>query len=360
MREMKIIACNVPYNEGGLGKFLATLVEQARADGQLAGYYATAVKPNDPLGRELSLQKFRWLFRAPPLRGSHAWRDFLASDLFDRAVATKLTPASGFTGFSGRALRSFRRARVADFTHLVLESATSHVDNVWRQHRKATRAFPIEESWLNGMQYRKTLREYDLADVIYVSSEYARQTFLDAGMTESKIQRRFQPVAQRWAPPPSLTRRHGFHVVYVGRLQVSKGVPVLLDAFARLPDEDARLTLVGGTASDAMERYLRRRVAEDRRIQISPGDPLSHLHRADVLVHPSFEDGLGLAPLEALACGVPVIVTEDTGMKEFVVGGSNGYVLPAGDIEALVEQLQTIRAQPLKGTFEPYLTPARV
>jgi len=78
------------------------------------------------------------------------------------------------------------------------------------------------------------------------------------------------------------------------------------------------------------------------------------------LVHPSFEDGLGLAPLEALACGVPVIVTEDTGMKEYVADGVNGYVLPTGNVEALVDQLRAIRLRPLNGAFAPGFTADRV
>jgi len=61
-----------------------------------------------------------------------------------------------------------------------------------------------------------------------------------------------------------------------------------------------------------------RSCAEDRRITISPGDPLPHLLRAAVCVHDSYEDGFAYAPAEALACGVPVIVSEDTGMKDLV------------------------------------------
>jgi glycosyltransferase involved in cell wall biosynthesis len=127
-----------------------------------------------------------------------------------------------------------------------------------------------------------------------------------------------------------------------------------LEAFARIQDQDAQLILVGGSGTDDMESYLRAIVASDRRIRIRPGDPLPYLHRADVLVYPSFEDGLGLAPLEALACGVPVIVTEDTGMKEYVLDGKNGYILPTGDIDALVDQLRAIRFRPLRGTFAPF------
>jgi glycosyltransferase involved in cell wall biosynthesis len=349
----KILSANAPYNGGGIGRYLAVLVEEARRRGELHRYFATAVRPNDTLGYEIALRRFRPLFHAPPLRWRSGWRDYLGAELFDRAVARRLDAVDAVHGFSGRVLHSFRRARKLGAKELILESATSHIDNVLRQHRLAARAYPIEESWLNTAQYKKTLREYRLADTIYVSSEYSRQSFLAAGVPATRLRSRVMTVSSRFTPPPEPIHANGFHIVYVGRLQVSKGVPVLLDAFARLDDPAARLTLVGGTATDQMDRYLRRRLTTDRRISIEPGDPLPQLHRADVFVHPSFEDGLGLAPLEALACGVPVLVTEQTGMKEFVVPGENGFVTAAGDVYQLLARLEAVRAKPLKGCFKP-------
>jgi glycosyltransferase involved in cell wall biosynthesis len=73
-----------------------------------------------------------------------------------------------------------------------------------------------------------------------------------------------------------------------------------------------------------------------------PSDPLAHLQQADVLVHPSWEDGFAYAPMEALACGVKVIVTEDTGMKEHVQQGETGYVVPTGDWRAILECLKRL------------------
>jgi len=88
----------------------------------------------------------------------------------------------------------------------------------------------------------------------------------------------------------------------------------------------------------------------DERITVGPGDPLPLLQRADVFVHPTYEDGFGYAPMEALACGVPVIVTEDTGMKEHVQEGENGYVVPTGSVEATAEALMRIVKNPLATT----------
>jgi len=351
---MTVFSGNAPYGVGGLGSFLATVVEEARVRGRLDRYLSTSPRPNDAKGDAVSPGGWATLFRLPPLRWRHAWREHLASAWFDRAVARRLTETDTFYGFGGACLHSLRRARSLGVKELIVESATSHIDHVRSRHRVASAAYPIEDGWLGAALYRRTLREYELADTIVVTSEYSRESFLSRGVPASKLRRRVQQVPRRFAAPRTWQGGHGFHVVYVGRLQVTKGVPIVIEAFRRIDVPAATLTLVGGTATAAMDRYLKRCLSADPRIRIAPGDPLPHLHRADVLVHPSYEDGLGLAPLEALACAVPVLVTHDTGMKEYVIGGQNGFVLPTGDVDALVEHLELLRGRPLRGTFEPF------
>jgi glycosyltransferase involved in cell wall biosynthesis len=359
MTTTRVLSCDAPYNNGGLGKIFAQTVETARSKGELRCYYTSRKKPNDHKGHEICLERFRRVFNIPPLRNSLGWRDFLSASLFDRAVARVLSPAEAFQGFSGRAKHSFVRARQLKYKYIYLESPTCHVSHVMRQHHKAIVASPIERSWLTKMQYKTTLCEYEMTDFIYVMSEYARQTYIEQGVPESKLRRRIITTDPRFAPPIGNFGFRGFSVVYIGRLHVSKGLAVLIEAFARIKDKDAELILIGGYGTDGMEKYLQMKLACDHRIKIRPGDPLPYLHRADVLVHPSFEDGLALAPLEALACGVPVVVTDDTGMKEYVVNGRNGYILPTGDVDALVEHLRIIRLRPLKGTFEPFSPSAK-
>jgi len=83
---------------------------------------------------------------------------------------------------------------------------------------------------------------------------------------------------------------------------------------------------------------------------VKPGDPLPHLQAARLYVHPAYEDGFAYAPAEALACGVPVLVSEDTGMKDLIDPGVNGSILPTGDLSALREAIEAAyRGEPLRG-----------
>jgi glycosyltransferase involved in cell wall biosynthesis len=180
-----------------------------------------------------------------------------------------------------------------------------------------------------------------------VASDYTRESFLGKEVPAEKLLRVNLEPPSRFRPEPRRRDEATFRVIYVGSLTVTKGVPVLLDAFRRLKG-DVELVLLGGWGSRGMRRYVQGCMAADGRIQLSRGDPLDELRSADVLVHPSYSDGFGYAPIEALACGVPAVVTEDTGMKEHVREGVNGWVVPTGSADAILERLEHLRRHPLR------------
>jgi glycosyltransferase involved in cell wall biosynthesis len=88
-----------------------------------------------------------------------------------------------------------------------------------------------------------------------------------------------------------------------------------------------------------MRRFVQEACAADPRISARPGDPLPHLQRARLCVHPAYEDGFAYAPAEALACGVPVIVSEDTGMKDLISASGAGLVVASDDMDALSDSI---------------------
>ncbi len=345
----KSVSCSASYGSGGLGLHFTQIVEDARSQNNLDHYYTSHSQEGDLSGKNVTHRLSKYV-KYTPVRKSPGWNNYLEGDLFDRSVASKLTLSEEFQGFGGQSLHSFRRARQLGCQSLILMAANSHVDNVTTQHRKALQEFGLEASWLNEAQRQKTVREYCEADVIEFASEYTKQTFLEAGFPEHKLSKRVFDVLPRFTPKPYVNDGI-FRIVYTGSLTVMKGVPTLLEAFSRFPDQQARLTLVGGWASSGMKKYVKSKLAQDSRIQIAPGDPLPHLQKASVYVHPSYEDGFAYAPMEALACGVPVIVSDHTGMKEHVKEGENGYVFPTGNWEEILERLMICQKYNLRGAL---------
>lgn len=343
MPDMQTIACSAPYHGGGLGQHFSHIVELARAAGALGHYFTKRAKPGDEaISTPVSSRLAKLLGRCTPLRWSPGGLNHAENELFDRAVARRLrAPIDTFIGFGGQSLRSFHRARALGAKRLELIAGNSHVNNVARLHALAISRYPLESSWLNEAQRSKTLAEYEMADRIHIASEYSMRAFIENGVSAGKLARVHYPADPRFTPRAAKELQDGvFRIVCCGSITVMKGVPDLIEAFNRFRSREAELTLVGGTGTRGMARYMREAMRRDPRIKIAPGDPIPHLRRADVCVHPSYEDNLAYAALEAIGTGVPLICSSDTGAKECVQEGVNGWVVPTGDWQAILDRFE--------------------
>jgi glycogen(starch) synthase len=165
--------------------------------------------------------------------------------------------------------------------------------------------------------------------------------FPDAPVVCAGIDERDFPVITRPEPPWE------WRLLYVGRLDATKGLETLLTAFARLP-ANSTLTVLG-RGNHGYQRALRSLAAElgvvDRvTFSSTPRAELaSHYQRADAVVFPSeWEEPFGLVPLEAMACGVPVVTTVRGGSGEFLRPDSNCVVFSPGDPAGLAEAVSRV------------------
>jgi phosphatidylinositol alpha-mannosyltransferase len=146
---------------------------------------------------------------------------------------------------------------------------------------------------------------------------------------------------QRYARLPS--QRSGTRILFIGRADRRKGLPALLDAFARLPP-GPELHLVGVVREDLSEASGERVFAYG---VVSDGERDSLLARADVLCVPSLEgESFGIVVLEGMAAGVPVVASALAGYAELLPPAA-GRLVPPGDAEALAEALQELLADPV-------------
>jgi glycosyltransferase involved in cell wall biosynthesis len=336
-----VVSCRAPFGAGGLGRHLKELADALERRGASArcmcmpGGHDASPSPSSRQELDVSgpAESLRWLTRFSP-----AWTNLRESVAFDRYAAGRLRAAEHLIGFNGQALRQFEAAKHAGYTSISLLSANPHLRLVERRHSQAHRQYPLEGSWA-GRLLRRNLKEYARADRIYVASQYTWNSFVAEGCSEDRLSLFPFVPDPRYTPSRAGSDSETFDVVFVGRLCVTKGVPLLVDAVRRLSHPDLRLVLVGGWGTRGMRRFLQQACAQDPRIEVGPGDPLPHLRRARLCAHPTYEDGFAYAPAEALACGVPVLVSEDTGMKELIDPGVNGLILPTGDLAALSEAI---------------------
>jgi glycosyltransferase involved in cell wall biosynthesis len=182
--------------------------------------------------------------------------------------------------------------------------------------------------------------EYGLADRIRVPSAWAKRSLVAAGVDAAKIVVVDLPLdLQRFHPPALRAPSEDLRLLFVGSIDARKGVLPLLRAVRAAGRTRVRVTLVGSTGSRPMRLALARE-SKGLDVTIAPGDPLAAYHAADVLVLPSLEDAFGFVASEAMASGLPVIVTDQCGSAEWVEQARAGWVVSAGDERAMAGAIE--------------------
>ncbi|MEL7131830.1 MAG: glycosyltransferase family 4 protein [Pseudomonadota bacterium] len=147
-------------------------------------------------------------------------------------------------------------------------------------------------------------------------------------------------------------RTPGKHIVFVGRLAGIKGVPLLIDAVAQLQAKhpELHLTLVGdGPEKADLETYVAQRGLTDRVTftgYLGQQEVAAILKTADMLVLPSFAEGVPVVLMEAMAAHIPVVATRVAGVQELVEDGVSGHVIPPGDLDALINAIYQLLKDP--------------
>ena len=148
------------------------------------------------------------------------------------------------------------------------------------------------------------------------------------------------------AKPPSDELR----LVFVGRPEERKGLPVLLSAFEALIEHvPSRLTVIGAERDDVL-RYLADPEtigSIDVRGRVSHAGLWEALHEADLLCAPSLSgESFGMVLTEAFAAGTPAIASAIAGYSDVVTDGVDGVLVPPGDSQRLAEELQRAHHEP--------------
>jgi len=160
-------------------------------------------------------------------------------------------------------------------------------------------------------------------------------------------------IDRRAAEPGPELPADRFHVVTVGRLQPQKGQSYLLDAFARVVAKEwprrPHLHLLGqGPLREELGRKVRDLgLAGHVTFAGFVANPLAYVKGCDLFCLPSLYEGMPVALLEAIACGVPVVATDcPSGPREVLAGGEFGRLVPAADPEALAAGIERVLRDP--------------
>lgn len=182
--------------------------------------------------------------------------------------------------------------------------------------------------------------EHRHARRIVVASSFTRRTLIQNGVAGEKIAMNPYGVdLDAFCPVPRPDSSRPLRFVFLGSLGARKGVPLLLQAWSSLSTSDAELWLAG-----PLSAHHARLIPPLPGLRVMGKKPHRELpgllSQCDVLVLPSYFEGFGLVLLEALAAGMPIIATDATAAPDLITNGVEGYVIPAGNVEALRDALQ--------------------
>jgi len=259
-------------------------------------------------------------------------------DRFD-LVASKAVPTEtdifvGWSSFSERALNSASSYGAVT----IVERGSSHIEFQRDLLADEYRRLGIDPAphVPPPAIVEKELREYEIADFISVPSNFARRTFLERGFPPEKIIQVPYGVDISALDPP-LPSDGIFRVLQVGGLTPRKGVQYLLEAWSGLSLPGAELWLVG-SISDEIRPTLSRYAGSFRHFEPVRQAELHHFYeRASVFALCSIEEGMAMVIPQAMASGLPVICTENTGAADLIDDGREGFVIPTRDVKVIRE-----------------------
>ncbi|MBS1627441.1 MAG: glycosyltransferase family 4 protein [Bacteroidetes bacterium] len=245
----------------------------------------------------------------------------------------KKQTADVFIGYEKSCLKSFAVAKQLGVI-TILDLAQVHVNFIVSLREQ----FPFFKT-ISGK--KKTFdkitiikqKEYNKADCILTLSTFAKQTLLTNGIPESKIK-----VASLgfntnlFLSKTNYLNNKKLRLIFIGIITFRKGIADLIEVMKQLENENIELVVIGprGDASQLLNNqsnYSNIKYIE----YLHHADMVKELQQADVFVLPSYLDSWAAVVIEAMACGLPVIISNNTGAKD-AVDDSCGFVIETGNI----------------------------
>jgi glycosyltransferase involved in cell wall biosynthesis len=328
------------------------LARELEARGHLQAIYSTfpwARLKREGIARE-KVKTFPWIHTPEYLLNRAgllpSWlmdeTGYLNALAFDEWTNWKIGECDAFIAISGAGLKTGQRLQ-RQGAKFICDRGSTHARFQTEIVEEEQRRWGVNRP---ANDVRDTVREetiYAACDALTVPSEFARQTYIDRGIPAEKVHVIPYGVRLERFMKTQDAPAERFEVLFVGGVSLRKGIPYLLEAFARLKAPNKRLRIVGGMA-DWMKPVLERLPREH--VEFAGSVPQHQLptimSSSHVLVLPSIEDGFGMVMTQALACGCPVIGTNNTGASDTLTDGVEGYIVPIRDADTLADRLQRL------------------
>ena len=243
-------------------------------------------------------------------------------------------------GWSGSTLETILEAKKLNKS-VILERGSSHYNYQMKiLNEEYGKYANINLFNQNYQHWQRELLEYELADYISIPSNFVKQSFINNGIKESKlILNPYGVDLQNFRQIPKTDKV--FRIIFAGTGSFRKGYHYLLQAFKELNLKNCELWHLG-TFSKEMIPFMKR--YENKNFILKGIIPQKELYKyysqGNVLVLPSLEEGLAMVQAQAMACGLPLICSTNSGGEDLISKeGQEGYIIPIRNVASIKEKI---------------------
>ena len=234
------------------------------------------------------------------------WAVYLYHRFFDWHVSRVMKPCDVFIGHSPMHLKSLLVAKNKFNATVVLERGTSHV----LYFIERLKGNPFKKSTISEKNIQRDLAGYEHADYISIPSNYVAESFVRHGIPQKKLFVNPYGVDLTDFQPTELDVKSHFDMIFVGQWSYRKGADLMIELCRRNPKLSLiHLGAVGDVPLSNLKNIVHVSAVDEKKI-------IDYYKKSKILILPSREDGFGMVLTQAIACGLPVVCSSETGSKE--------------------------------------------
>ena len=227
----------------------------------------------------------------------------------------------------------------------ICERASTHIvyqnELLKEEYNKLNLKYKPIHDWF----IQRELEEYKNSNFILLPSNFVEKTFKDKGYKNTKVIN-FGSWYKQFYPIEKKIKKNSFDIVFVGQISIRKGLHYLFEAFNHIKSNQINLHIIGSKTLDS--NFLKKLINKIKRENVYFYGHKSHneinkiINNSNLFIMPSIEEGMAISIMQAISSGCPVLITENTGAKEFVEKNKCGVVIKYNDLKNIGEYIMDL------------------
>lgn len=220
-------------------------------------------------------------------------------------------------------------------------AASSYIKKIYEDEEEKFKIkdFKKEQRYLwNEKILSNIIQEFKYADYFIVASNFSKKSLIYNGVDENRIE--IIPYGvdlDKFKLSESKNNSGILKIIFVGTIDVRKGLHHIFNVLKNINPSDLELNLYGHYLSNSNIYKKGKELINVNFYGNVPQDVLIDAYQSsDVMIFPSVDDGFGLAALEGMACGLPIICSSNAGISD-IINKKNGFIFESGDEKKLLE-----------------------